>query len=63
MKKEFTVTVTKVSNGMIVDAKVDQTDFYGITNQYGLTAIGFSYKNYIQHLLDKGFVMQVIKQI
>ena len=62
-RKVVTITITKVMEGGIVDARVDQVNFYGITNQYGLTATGYKYKNYIQHFLDNGYEMQVVKEV
>lgn len=61
MKKTFTVKITEVANGRIVNAIVDQTQYFGITNQYGLTETGYKYKSYIQTLIDAGYEMQVIK--
>lgn len=63
MKKVLTVKVTKTMEGRIMDAKVDQVEFLGITNKYGLTAVGYQYKNYIQYHLDRGYEMQVVKEV
>lgn len=61
-RKEFTIKITNRKEGRIIDAIVDQVPFYGITNEYGLTATGYKYKNYIQHFIDLGYEPWVIKE-
>ena len=61
-RKVFTIKITNRKEGRIIDAIVDQTPFYGITNQYGLTQTGKAYHDYIQHLLDQGYEPWVIKE-
>lgn len=61
--KVVTITITNVKEGRIIDARVDQVEYLGITNKHGLTAVGYRYKNYIQHFLDNGYEMQVVKEV
>jgi hypothetical protein len=66
MKKErkvFTIRITNRKEGRIIDAVVDQVEFLGITNEHGLTEVGYRYKNYIQHFLDLGYEPWVIKEV
>lgn len=60
MKKTFIVKIITKINNRIIDAKVDEVEFFGITNKYGLTSIGYNYHNYIQHFLDNGYEMVVV---
>ena len=61
-EKVFTIKITNRKDGRIIDATVDQVEFYGITNQYGLTEVGYRYKNYIQHFLDLGYEPWIVKE-